>query len=75
LDSAVKKTDEPTVIGWMLSAQVYFRDPDGHMLEFITILPDPSGSEFQWALLGLEKTDDVIGPEGGEWSYRESTRA
>jgi hypothetical protein len=21
------------------------------------------------------KTDDEIGPEGGEWSYRESTRA
>lgn len=34
------QTHEPTVIGWMPSAQVYFRDPDGHMLEFITILPD-----------------------------------
>src|SRR5690348_15982152 len=28
------KTKEPTVIGWMPSAQIYFRDPDGHMLEF-----------------------------------------
>jgi lactoylglutathione lyase len=36
-----KKADEPSVIGWMPSAQIYFRDPDGHMLEFITILPEP----------------------------------
>jgi lactoylglutathione lyase len=36
-----QKTDEPTVIGWMPSAQIYFRDLDGHMLEFISILPDP----------------------------------
>ncbi len=35
-----EKTNEPTVIGWMPSAQIYFRDPDGHMLEFITILSD-----------------------------------
>jgi len=36
-----RKTHEPTVIGWMPSAQIYFRDLDGHMLEFITILPGP----------------------------------
>jgi lactoylglutathione lyase len=36
-----QKTHEPTVIGWMPSAQIYFRDLDGHMLEFISILPDP----------------------------------
>jgi len=35
-----EKTNEPTVIGWMPSAQIYFRDPDGHTLEFITILSD-----------------------------------
>ncbi len=40
------KTDEPSVIGWMPSAQIYFRDPDGHMLEFITILPDPPNPSF-----------------------------
>ena len=40
------KTDEPTVIGWMPSAQIYFRDPDGHVLEFITILPDPPNPKF-----------------------------
>jgi lactoylglutathione lyase len=40
------KAEEPTVIGWMPSAQIYFRDPDGHMLEFITILPETPNSEF-----------------------------
>jgi len=32
---------EPSVIGWTPSAQIYFRDPNGHSLEFITLLPDP----------------------------------
>ena len=40
------KTHEPTVIGWMPSAQIYFRDPDGHMLEFISVLPDPPNPAF-----------------------------
>ena len=38
---AHRKAAEPSVIGWMPSAQIYFHDPDGHMLEFITILNDP----------------------------------
>jgi lactoylglutathione lyase len=37
---------EPSVIGWMPSAQFYFRDPDGHSLEFIAILPDTPDPEF-----------------------------
>src|ERR1051325_5643716 len=32
---AGEETSEPSVIGWMPSAQLYFRDPDGHSLEFI----------------------------------------
>jgi len=39
------ETHEPSVIGWMPSAQLYFRDPDGHLLEFIALLddtPDPT---------------------------------
>ena len=28
-----KPTREPWVIGWMPSAQIYFRDPDGHSLD------------------------------------------
>src|SRR5215813_11269673 len=40
------KTHEPTVIGWMPSAQIYFRDLDGHMLEFISILPEEPHPDF-----------------------------
>jgi len=32
--TAGEKTTEPSVIGWMPSAQLYFRDRDGHSLEF-----------------------------------------
>ena len=37
---------EPSVIGWMPSAQIYFPDPDGHSLEFITILDQEPVAEF-----------------------------
>jgi lactoylglutathione lyase len=33
--------NEPSVIGWMPAAAVYFRDPDGHMLEYIAMLDGP----------------------------------
>ena len=33
-----KAAGEPSVTGWMPSAQSYFHDLDGHSLEFITIL-------------------------------------
>jgi lactoylglutathione lyase len=50
---AGEETTEPSVIGWMPSAQLYFRDPDGHSLEFIALLDetlDPSfiGSLSAW---------------------------
>jgi lactoylglutathione lyase len=31
--------DEPIVLAWMPAVSVYFRDPDGHLLEFIAMLP------------------------------------
>jgi lactoylglutathione lyase len=31
---------EPSVIGWMPAAAVYFRDPDGHLLEYLAVLDD-----------------------------------
>lgn len=40
-----EETTEPSVIGWMPSAQLYFLDPDGHSVEFISLLddtPDPT---------------------------------
>jgi len=52
-DFAKVETIEPSVIGWMPSAQLYFRDLDGHLLEFIALLdgkPDSSfiGSLAEW---------------------------
>ena len=50
---AGENTTEPSVIGWMPSAQLYFRDRDGHSLEFIALLdesPEPKfvGSLSEW---------------------------
>jgi lactoylglutathione lyase len=38
-------TDEPSVIGWMPAAAVYFRDPDGHQLEYLAMLQGPARPE------------------------------
>lgn len=32
-------SDEPTVLAWMPAASLYCHDPDGNLLEFLTILP------------------------------------
>jgi lactoylglutathione lyase len=37
--------DEPSVIAWMPAAAVYFRDPDGHMLEYLAMLEAPARPE------------------------------
>jgi lactoylglutathione lyase len=50
-------TDEPVVLAWMPAASLYFQDPDGNLLEYLCMLPDPPEPE-----LG------VIG--WSEWSRR-----
>ena len=45
-------TGEPSVIGWMPAAAVYFRDPDGHLLEYLAMLgeaPRPDLGIVPWA--------------------------
>jgi lactoylglutathione lyase len=45
-------TDEPSVIGWMPAAAVYFRDPDGHQLEYLAMLdaaPRPELGIVPWS--------------------------
>ena len=37
--------DEPSVIGWMPAAAIYFRDPDGHLLEYLAMLEGPARPE------------------------------
>ena len=38
-------TEEPSAIGWMPAAALYFRDPDGHSLEYLAMLDGPSRPE------------------------------
>lgn len=45
LDFHAAETDEPVVLAWMPAAAVYFRDPDGHLLELIAMLPEAPHSE------------------------------
>ncbi|MTH99445.1 VOC family protein [Roseibium sp. RKSG952] len=37
--------DEPDVIAWMPAAVVYFKDPDGHSIEFLHVLEEPAQPE------------------------------
>jgi lactoylglutathione lyase len=49
-DFSGRETEEPSVIGWMPSAQIYFHDPDGHVLEYIALLHDAPDAEFVGSL-------------------------
>ena len=49
-------TTEPSVIGWMPSAQLYFRDPDGHSVEFIALLDDQPDQDFIGSLSQWKKS-------------------
>ena len=40
LSGAGEAIDEPEVLPWIPAASVYFRDPDGHSLEYIAMLPE-----------------------------------
>jgi lactoylglutathione lyase len=35
-----QETTEPDVLAWMPAAAVYFKDPDGHLLEYLTMLDE-----------------------------------
>lgn len=47
-----EETDEPSVIGWMPAAAVYFDDPDGHSIEYLAMLdapPQPEAGIVSWS--------------------------
>jgi lactoylglutathione lyase len=59
LDFDGHPTDEPVVIAWMPAASVFFRDPDGHLLEYIAMLPDDPRPELgvvPWHSWSRERT-------------------
>jgi lactoylglutathione lyase len=52
LDFDERPTEEPSVIGWLPAASVYFHDPDGHLLEYIAMLPqspEPEVGVIPWS--------------------------
>ncbi len=58
-----EQTTEPTVIGWMPSAQIYFSDPDGHALEFIALLEDEPDADFHGSFSAWQRRKEG-GPGG-----------
>lgn len=47
-----EETEEPSAIGWMPAAAIYFRDPDGHLIEYLTMLdmePDTDLGIVTWS--------------------------
>ena len=47
-----EETDEPDVLAWMPAAAVYFQEPDGHLLEYLTMLdaePRPDAGIVPWS--------------------------
>jgi len=57
LDFWGQPTDEPVVLGWMPAASLYFRDPDGNMLELLSMLPDPPQPEL--GIVGWSRWNQV----------------
>jgi len=61
------ETSEPSVIGWMPAAAVYFRDPDGHLIEYLAMLDEPPRAErgivpwSQWE--SRDRSSDRVGVE------------
>lgn len=51
---------EPVVIGWMPSLSIYFKDPDGHSIEMLHLLDDPSDPCF-----GVQSYSEWIRREKG----------
>jgi len=53
LDFDGQPTNEPVVLAWMPAASVFFRDPDGNLLEYIAMLPDepqPEQGVVRWSV-------------------------
>ena len=53
LDFNGRTTNQPIVFAWMPAAAVFFRDPDGHLLEYIAMLaqePQPEHGIVPWRM-------------------------
>jgi lactoylglutathione lyase len=77
LSFSATETDEPSVIGWMPAAAVYFRDPDGHLLEYLAMLntaPRPDLGILPWSQWSKDASADgypILWYEGPRSRLRE----
>lgn len=66
LDFSGAPTDQPVVLAWMPAASIYFHDPDGNLLELISMLPEEPRPE-----LGVVTWSRWI--QGGQSDQRSKT--
>jgi lactoylglutathione lyase len=64
--------EEPEVIPWIPAASVYFRDPDGHSLEYIAMLPEAPAPRMKHLPLSDWRSRHV--PELPQSGHRRSSR-
>lgn len=52
-------TDQPMVFTWTPAISIYFADPDGHYLEFISVLPGDAHPERQTEVVSWEEWQKI----------------
>lgn len=65
LDFDGAPTEEPVVLAWMPAASLYFRDPDGNLLELLSMLPDapqPQRGVVRWSCWNQSRQANEIQP-------------
>ena len=49
------------MLAWMPAASLYFHDPDGNLLECLSMLPDPPEPLWAWWVGGVGRTATLDG--------------
>jgi lactoylglutathione lyase len=68
LDFWGNPSDELTVLAWMPAASIYFRDPDGNLLEFLTMLAEgaePGLGVVTWGQWKARPKETLLGGGAG----------
>jgi lactoylglutathione lyase len=69
LDFNCQPTAEAIVLGWMPAASIYFRDPDGNLLEYIAMLAERARPEVGVAAWSEWTRGTVRAPERAQPAY------